>query len=101
MIADTSHRGQSFILLGCSNHFFIKREASFLFLRQAFGGGTEKSQLSPTAANQPKKTLQAPAYRSSHHIVHERPEAPPVHRSVVTRPGQDLWSPARKQANTK
>lgn len=55
MIADTSHRGQSFILLGCSNRFFIKREASFLFLRRAFGGGTEKSQLSPTAANQPKK----------------------------------------------
>lgn len=64
MIADTSQRGQCFILLGCSNHFFIKREASslslkkrskLLFFRRALGGGTEKSLTLQTAANQPKK----------------------------------------------
>lgn len=32
-------------------------------------------------------------YWSSHHIIHEGSQTPPVHSSVVTWPGQDLWGP--------
>lgn len=36
-------------------------------------------------------------YWSGHHIIHQGPQAPPVYCSVVTRPGQDLWSPGREE----
>lgn len=34
-------------------------------------------------------------YWSSHHIIHEGTQTPPVDSSIVTWPGQDLWSPER------
>lgn len=43
----------------------------------------------------PKKTTQTgtKAYCSGQHVVHERSQTPPVHRSVVAAAHQDLWSP--------
>lgn len=34
-------------------------------------------------------------YWSSHHVIHEGSQTPPVYSSIVTWPGQDLWSPER------
>lgn len=38
-------------------------------------------------------------YWSSHHIIHEGSQTPPVDSSIVTRPGQDLRSPGRAKNN--
>lgn len=66
--------------------------------REDFGQSLEKKRPNKRqpASNADLLTVQiaASTYWSRHHVVHEGPQTPPVHCSVVAQPGQDLWGPA-------
>lgn len=70
--------------------FHNKEEQSGCWLR-----GTNWKLVQPITISWPSHTVLT--YWSGHHIIHQGPQAPPVYCSVVTRPGQDLWSPGREE----
>lgn len=39
-------------------------------------------------------------YRSCQHVIHQSPQTPPVHSSVMSAPHQDLWSPEAGEKGT-